>query len=373
MTDFKSGWPFESPLIWRVVAWGVMAGVTGYAGHTLSRQLAAGLVVAAAATALQFATDSRERVRQLAVLTASIGGLAGTLLAPNGLGEVVTFVAASRIPGAFTPRDTRVITVLDTLAVGTVIGIISHSLIGALAGLGIPLLVLRANEHEELIHERDRAQALLAEVRAGREAEAEAAALKERGRIARDLHDVLAHTLAGLSVQLQGTRAIAAKEQVSPAVLEPLAKAALLAQTGLSEARAAVGALRAPIGLGIAEIPALVERHPGPTTLEVIGAPGEVTHAAGHAVYRAVQEALTNAARYAPGAQVAVELIWKPDALTAQVRDTGPAPNRTVVAEQGTGLGLAGMQERVTSVGGTVQVGPGPSGGWCVEVTVPTS
>jgi signal transduction histidine kinase len=231
--------------------------------------------------------------------------------------------------------------------------------------------MVRAGEQQALIAERDRAQALLAEVQAGREAEAEAAALQERGRIAREMHDVLAHTLAGLSLQLQAVRAVAAREGVPPEVLDPLDKAATLAQDGLAEARSAVGALRDPVGLGMDALPALVERHPGAATLEAVGRPSGLAPEAGHAVYRAVQEALTNAARYAPGSPVTVRLSWAPDGLTAQVADSGAAVGRNAPAAQGSGLGLAGMDERVRAVGGTVRAGPRDGGGWQVVVHVP--
>ena len=225
------------------------------------------------------------------------------LIAPKGLGEIPAFVVAGKIPFAIDAAGRTLVRRRDhAVVVGVVVGFVSRSLVGALAGLGIPLLAQRAVERRELIASRDEAQALLVEVQAGREAEAQAAALQERGRIARDLHDVLAHSLAGLSVQLQATRAVAAREGVAAAVLEPLDKAAALARDGLAEARAVVGALRDPVGLGLAELPALVERHPGEATLDARRRrPVEVDPDAGHAVYRAVQEALTNAARYAPG------------------------------------------------------------------------
>ena len=189
----------------------------------------------------------------ISVGVATVAGLAAVLIGPSGLGEIPVFLAASRIAVPIDRGWGRVFVVVDTLAVAAVVGYVSHSLVGLLAGLGIPVLAQRAVERRELIASRDEAQALLAEVQAGREAEAQAAALQERGRIARDLHDVLAHSLAGLSVQLQATRAIAARENVDPAVLEPLDKAAALARDGLTEARAVVTALRDPVGLGIGE------------------------------------------------------------------------------------------------------------------------
>jgi signal transduction histidine kinase len=102
-----------------------------------------------------------------------------------------------------------------------------------------------------------------------------------------------------------------------------------------------------------------------------------VTAEAGHAVYRAVQESLTNAARYAPGAAVRVRMQWGPDLLRVEVEDDGAAPGHQPLVGQGGGLGLAGMRERLAAVGGSVEAGPrGPQGppgppGWRVVVGVP--
>ena len=365
-----SNWALNLPLWWSVPAWTAMTVATAFAAPTLPRQVSSGIVMAIASAALLMIRRRDRRSAQAMIVISSLGGLAATLLAPSGLAEVVVFIAASRLPRGFSGVALRNLMIVDAVAVAAAVGWVSHSVLGALSGLGVPLLVQRAVEHEQLIAERDRAQALLAEVEAGREAEDRAVALRERGRIARELHDVLAHTLAGLSVQLQAVRAVATREQVPETVLEPLDTAASLARSGLAEARAAVGVLRDPVGLGIDEIPALVARHPGPPALDVHGE-GAVSAEAGHAVYRAVQESLTNAARYAPGASVSVELQWTPTELCATVADTGLPLGRHAVAGQGTGLGLAGMSERLASVGGTVVAGPTASGGWQVAIVVP--
>jgi signal transduction histidine kinase len=84
-----------------------------------------------------------------------------------------------------------------------------------------------------------------------------------------------------------------------------------------------------------------------------------------------VQEALTNAARYAPGSLVTVSARWTSTALIVRIEDTGPGPGHEVVLGQGSGLGLPGMQERLAAVGGTVQAGPRTGGGWAVELQVP--
>jgi signal transduction histidine kinase len=106
-------------------------------------------------------------------------------------------------------------------------------------------------------------------------------------------------------------------------------------------------------------------------SLAVSGAPQPVAPEAGHAVYRAVQEALTNAARYAPGAPVTVALSYTAGGLDVRVADAGLPPGRSAVPSQGSGLGLAGMDERIRGVGGTLTAGPRADSGWQVEVRVP--
>ncbi len=365
-------WPREVPDWWLVIAWAGIIAVTVAAAPYVWSKLASGLLMLVAFAALRLGLRGRPRLWPASVVVALVAGLVATVLAPAGVAEIAVVLAASRMPVAFTGRALTVLTVLATLAFAAAVGWVSKSAAGVLAGAAIPVLVQRATERRELVVERDRARALLAEVQAGREAEAQAAALRERGRIARDMHDVLAHSLAGLSLQLQATRAVAARSGAGPEIMQPLEKAADLARDGVAEARAAVSALRDPGGLGLDALPALVERHPGAARLTVCGEPATVRPEAGHAVYRAVQEALTNAARYSPGSPVDVELAWRPGELRARIDDAGPSPGRPPLTGQGSGLGLAGMQERVEQVGGTLRAGPRPDGGWRVEVVVPT-
>ncbi|HVU90779.1 MAG TPA: ATP-binding protein [Jatrophihabitans sp.] len=364
---------FAGPGAWwlRVVAWAGVIVVSVLSTPSTAARIVTGATLAVAAVAVQFARADSATLRRAAVALAAAGGFAACFAAHDGLAEVPILLAAARLPEVSDGVALRWLTGFGAVAFAGTIAFISRSYAGLLSGVAVPLLVQRAVEHRDLIRERDRAQALLAEVQAGREAEAQAAALQERGRIAREMHDVLAHSLAGLSVQLQAVRAVAAREGVGPAVLDPLDRAAALARDGVAEARAAVTALRDPVGLGLADLAALVERHPGAATLTVTGEPGEVSAEAGHAVYRAVQEALTNAARYAPGSPVAVELAWTDGALAVEVRDDGPGPDRTAVAGAGTGLGLAGMDERLRAVGGRLRAGPRPGRGWRIELSVP--
>ena len=359
------------PSWWRVVAWTLVVVAAVLAAHGLAAKVAAGALMAVAAVGTQLSTREDTAYRAAGTLVAIAAGLAVMLLAPNGLGELPVLVAVMAIPSAFSARVATALLITVTVLFGLAVWWVSHSFAGLLAGLAVPFLAQRAVQRRELVRERDRAEALLAELEISRDAEAQAAALRERGRIAREMHDVLAHSLAGLSLQLQATRAVAAKEGVSAEVLGPLDRAAGLARDGLAEARAAVGTLRDPVGLGVNDLAALVDRYPGDAQLQTAGTPASVSPEAGHAAYRAVQEGLTNAARYAPGSPVTVSMCWTATSLVIRVEDTGPGPGHEVVRGHGSGLGLAGMHERLAAVGGTVQVGPRPGGGWSVEVQVP--
>jgi signal transduction histidine kinase len=360
------------PSWWLTVTWGLLVASAVWAAHGVVDKIAAGVLMTVAAFATRLALRDDAVYRPAATLVAIAAGLAVILLAPNGLGEVPVLVAVGAIPDAFSGRVVSWLVVAVSVLLGLAVWWISKSFAGLLAGLAVPFLVQRAEQRREILRERDRAQALLAEVQIGRDAEAQAAALRERGRIARDMHDVLAHSLAGLSVQLQAARAVAAKEGVSADVLGPLDRAAGLARDGLTEARAAVGTLRDPVGLGVDDLGALVDRHPGQARLQIAGRPGSVTPEAGHAVYRAVQEALTNSARYAPGSVVTVTARWTSTSLAVAIEDPGPGTGHEVVTGHGSGLGLAGMHERLGEVGGTLHAGPRPEGGWAVQLEVPT-
>jgi signal transduction histidine kinase len=309
------------------------------------------------------------------VVTTIAAGFAMTVLAPNGLGEIPVLAGAAVLPLCVQDRLARSAGVaVVAVGFGVVIMVISGSLTGLLAGVGAWFIADRAVEHAALQAERDRAVALVAEVEATRLARQEAAAVEERGRIAREMHDVLAHSLAGLSVQLQAVRVVADREGAGPALTGPLDRAAELAREGVQEARAAVGVLRAAPLRTVDDLGALVAGFPGSGRLRVTGRPGRLTPEAGHAVYRGVQEALTNAARYATGSAVEVNVAWDTGELRVAVRDQGLPAGRGPSGIRGSGSGLRGMAERIEQAGGSVAAGPAAGGpGWRVTLRVPVT
>jgi signal transduction histidine kinase len=212
--------------------------------------------------------------------------------------------------------------------------------------------------------ERERAEALLHELQRTRAAEIERAALTERTRIAREIHDVLAHTLSALAVQLEGTRMLVEKRPGDPAGVAAIERAHRLASEGLAEARRAIGALRGDGLPGPDGLSRLVhdfgEATGTPSHFEVSGEPIPLNPEAQLTLYRAAQEALTNVRRHASATAVDVRLQYAADGAELVVEDEAPGVNANAAAPGG--YGLVGMRERAELVGGTLEAGPLPTG-----------
>jgi signal transduction histidine kinase len=212
--------------------------------------------------------------------------------------------------------------------------------------------------------ERERAEALLKELQRTRAAEIERAALAERARIAREIHDVLAHTLSSLAVQLEGTRMLLEQRPGDPAAVAAVERAHRLASEGLTEARRAVGALRGDSLPGPDGLQRLVDdfQHATgtPSHFEVSGQPTTLGAEAQLALYRTTQEALTNVRKHAAGASsVDVRLNYADDGAELLVEDAAP---RVATNGKSGGYGLIGMRERAELAGGTLEAGPLDSG-----------
>jgi signal transduction histidine kinase len=205
-----------------------------------------------------------------------------------------------------------------------------------------------------------RAETLLAQEATIREVREQMAALAERSRLARELHDIMAHCLAGLSVQLEGAQLRAAETAADARLANQIACARELARDGMLNARRAVRALRGDELSGPAQLPQLVSRTASalgvPVTVRVEGVPRSLDPEAALTVYRTVQEALTNVAKHAGrGATASVVLAWAPERLDISVADQGG--DRTVRAGLPGGFGLAGMAERAALHGGRLEAG----------------
>ncbi|MFF4472813.1 sensor histidine kinase [Streptomyces sp. NPDC001599] len=203
-------------------------------------------------------------------------------------------------------------------------------------------------------------------------AEARTAVLTERGRIARDVHDVLAHSLAGINMQLELADALLDTGDLER-VRAATTKAHGLVKESLKQAQWTVHALREDALPLLESLTAMVESSGHHDALTVTGTVREVPAQVTQNLLRIAQEALTNAARHAPGGKVGAELTFAAASITLRIRNR-PA-TRAVTPGVGSGMGLIGMRERVALLGGSVTAGPvteGPDqGGWQVETVIP--
>ncbi len=216
-------------------------------------------------------------------------------------------------------------------------------------------------------HELD----LVAQLRAAQAGLAERSRAEERNRIARDLHDVIAHTLTVSLLHVSSARL--AVEYDPADASRSLAEAERLGRQSLTEVRSIMGVLRsggqdpsAAPAPGIDDIGELTDRFRSAgadVALTLSGNTERLPATIGTTVYRIVQEALTNAAKHAPGGRVTVQILAAADRVEALVDSAGP-PGR------GSGLGLQTMRERAEAVGGSCTAGAA-DGGWQVHATLP--
>lgn len=213
--------------------------------------------------------------------------------------------------------------------------------------------------------EQFRVRALLTELEARRDRDLAAAKVEERTRLARDIHDVLAHSLTALIVQLDGARMLLTGERASDEAVSSVLRARHLAQEGLDETRRAVGTLRGDRVPGARMLVSLVqdfERDSGlPCDYSVDGEPVELESPAQLALYRTAQEALTNVRKHAPANRVQIHLRYSTGGAELTVDDFGaaPAPGSNGAGE---GYGLEGMRERAELLGGSLEAGPRDTG-----------
>ena len=200
-----------------------------------------------------------------------------------------------------------------------------------------------------------------------------------RGRaaaVARELHDSLTHSIsviqvpAGVAVHLARKRG----EDVPPALLAIQEAGA----DAVRELRATLGVLRSDEdgdGSGLGQLDSLVARAQAaglPVTVTVTGAKRPLPSDVDQAAYRIVQEALTNVSRHAGPARASIQLHYAPETLSIQVDDDGQGTvTGTGIRPPGPGLGLVGMRERVSALGGRLQAGPQDDGGFRVRAELP--
>lgn len=292
-----------------------------------------------------------------------------------GNASFVAVIATVAMAGRFLEaRVSRSIAALAGLgyiaAVTTTNQISARNILGPAAGLLFAYMA--ADTFRRLRLEQRQTQALLQEVIEGRDAQIQAAALDERARLAREIHDILAHTLSALTVQLEGTRLLLEQRAADPAALAALDRARRLAHEGLDETKRAVVALRenmAPAPRLLAHLAANFQEDAGiPSRLEIEGQPVELPPEAQLALYRTAQEALTNIRKHAAASAVTIRLRYAPTGVELTVENQGAARPEDW---GGSGYGLRGLRERAVLVGGSLEAGP-TEAGFKVGLWLPT-
>jgi signal transduction histidine kinase len=234
-------------------------------------------------------------------------------------------------------------------------------LLGASGGLWRRPYKLRAEQAELLLAERQRSE----------QERVRADVAGERARIARDVHDVLAHSLGALVVQLEAADALLEQGELARA-RETVTRSRALAVEGLQEASRAVSALREEPVLLPQLLHALAEQY-GDAHVQITGTVRPLKDAeAGLSLYRAAQEGLSNARKHAAGLPVRITLSFGDAETVLEVVNDMPSDGRSqsALALSGARQGLRGLRERAALLGGELQAGPG-EGNWTLEMRVP--
>ncbi len=333
--------------------------------------LVATVAFVAAAIASQPGRGDVPTARRVALLVA-VAIMTAVLAAiqPKGIWQagpyfvgIMAAVRLDRRTGVLTLAFTIILLLAVSVAEGRG-GVVPAVLIGALPWF-LLMRVMRS-----LRDQRD-------ELAASRAAVAEAATAAERGRLAREMHDVLAHSLSALALQLETTRLLARNRGVDGEVTRALDQAHHLAATGLEDARRAIAtergdALPGPERIGLLA-DAFGEQSGLPIAVEVHGEPRELRPEARLAVYRTAQEALTNVRRHATPERVEVRLDYLPQSMVLVVEDHAPAgtPPPVALGAAASGYGLTGMRERAELLGGQLLAEP-TGDGFRVELRLPS-
>ncbi len=241
--------------------------------------------------------------------------------------------------------------------------------------------LVRRSRRETILAWRDRAERLEIE----RDQQAQIATAAERARIAREMHDIVAHSLSVVIAQADGGRYAA---QADPdAAGRALGTIGETGRAALADMRRLLGVLRDDGGVGVLDPASPAELVPQPAAQDIerlvesmranglaislvrMGTPRPLPPGAGLTAYRICQESLTNVLKHAgPDPSVTVLVQWEPAALTLEVTDDGRG---AAAVSDGAGHGLVGMRERAAMFGGTVSAGPRPGGGFRVRARLP--
>lgn len=295
----------------------------------------------------------------------------GSAIAAAGLGPALAATSAAYL------TDRRGTIAASIIFAGTSVAATHLALAGdpgervqIATGLVVSVLAPLIGDVLRTLHQRNR------ELEALREVEAREAVAQDRVRIARDVHDVVGHALAGIALQARAGRRLVARDPERTA--EALRQIDELATRALGETREAIGRIRGPEQAaelrpqpGLDDLDELVARLHEDDQLTVSlrreGDASAVPATVQASAFRIVQEALSNVVKHARPAHAVVTVAATDGALEVDVRDDG----RRAPADDGRGHGLRGMRERAAQCGGSLDAGPDPGGGWRVHARLP--
>jgi signal transduction histidine kinase len=321
----------------------------------------------------------RDQTPTIAIAVTALIVASGYLIwrQPDGVGNAGLFVAVA-VAGFRLPDTPSILALALGLAVAVPPAMHAHRSAGGLVGteLGIVAFYLVARLGRSAAEAHEQTRRLLLELQASRRAEAEAAMLRERSRLARDMHDVLAHSLSGLMLQLEGARMMSTQVDPNGQLPPALDRAHHLARAGLDEARRAIAALRdedLPGPDRLEQLAADFEQDSHVrTSLEITGTARELDSETSLTLYRVAQECLTNIRKHASPDRVEVSLSYDPSGTRLTVRDHARTPSAAQPPGQRDrgGYGLTGMRERAELLGGSLSADRTPDG-FRVELWIP--
>ncbi|NUP50801.1 MAG: sensor histidine kinase [Catenulispora sp.] len=302
--------------------------------------------------------------RTMIFLLGLVSGVSGFLCTSHNGALLVLFAAIATLIAGGDIALEPALAVAGVGILGVMVGALVFGSTDAAALIGFPATMLSAlfiGRHRRAYRvQAEQATALLERTRELQELQRHADVLDERTRIAREIHDVLAHSLGGLSLQIQAARAVLEDGNVDKA-LQVLDSAQRIASDGLVETKRAVHALRSDITLD-QELSTLTTTHNSQygseVDLVIDGEPRDLPPAATMALLRIAQEALVNAAKHAAHETINLNLAYDPDEIRLSVTNAIPADAApTGLQTVNGGYGLTGMQERLLLIGGTLDAG----------------
>ena len=354
-------------LVWLVGLVYAVAAAThpGGSGRHLTAAVLTGTTALGWATWLtgQHRKSLRLSVAGVGILAASGGVL--VVLHPIGVAVlgVAGMCAASLldvVPAAAMTAPGVLAAAIAVAVTGHAAGVIGGAASGAAAGLAIGMGRRQSQERV-----RQEAELTLARQRSELEHD-RAEVLAERNRIAREVHDVLAHTLSALSVQMEAIRALVDNGVAAADVRDAVGRSRRLVSEGLEETRRAVRVLRdEPVDAAEQIARLSTDSH---AVFQLDGQPRPLPPAAGLALVRVAQEALTNSRKHAAGATVSLTLRFAERSVELTIDNAASGPS--ALADSGSGYGLQGMRERIELAGGSLIAGP-TDDGWRVRAVVP--